>query len=96
MRGKNTTNNTKSRMTQAKVTFIERDTFTKESKKRASSRHKRRPWVETTSNWALEQQFPRFEILNMKTRRVKFYKNMIITSELIDRELIFLNLGNMK
>ncbi len=85
-------------MTKAMMPLIKRDTFTHKSERRArmDGRSVGGPRVETLLTRAVEEELPRAKILNTEKGRVEFNKDLVITSKLVDRYEIFLNLRYMK
>jgi hypothetical protein len=76
----------------AMMSLIKRYTFTNKSSWRATCQSRRKPRIKATLTLPFEKQGPCVKILDTQKKR-EFNKNLIIMSELINRDEIFLNLG---
>jgi hypothetical protein len=93
----NLVDNKNSRMTKPEMPFIQGHFLTNEGSKRLGWRDIWGwPWIEAELTLALEEQLPSWKILNTEKGGMKFNENMVIFSEFVDRNKIFLNLRNMK
>jgi hypothetical protein len=85
MLGQNAADQRRGWMTETIVPLMYGDSFTKESNRSRFGRRKGRTGVEATFTGTLKKELARVKILNTKKMRVKLKKDLIIMSELMNR-----------
>lgn len=84
-------------MAKSKMPLIRGNLLTNECNEGPGGGSKRRwPWIEAEFTQALEEQLACLEVLNTEIIWMKSNENIIVTSELIYKDKVFLNLRNMK